>query len=467
MKREPLEGGFRVLTRSRLGWRTTRLAAATFGVLLSCAVVVRADENTAAAAPAVQPRILDQSWGFSSSIVADAGAPPSTIDRTNLAGQARLLAPSMVGLIDRGWSVRVGPSSLVVLPSAFVEATAKYSGTVTFAKDSLNLGNYVAGLPFAQVDAADPDAAAKLILNFDAAAAIDDVEVNWISCDAGTLTAVGLNVEVHLLLDSAKRLSFIGRLERAPMPELQPNRDRVRYKEVAYPLIEPFDKKGVGMVASHYLDHLHPDDTWLYFPQLRRVRRLSTLQRSDPILSQDFDLDSIGGFSGNPAFFDWRLLGEATLLASFHAAEDRRPAKGPATPLLLPGEEWEPRSVWILEGRPKLAGYAYGKRVLYLDKESYRIPVTELYDRAGQLWKAGITAFRAPPALKAPAAPDVARESITSRQFGIFDLRLGRATVCEVPPESRCGSQRCPGWHINEGNVVEDQFSFNANLGGR
>jgi hypothetical protein len=49
--------------------------------------------------------------------------------------------------------------------------------------------------------------------------------------------------------------------------------------------------------------------------------------------------------------------------------------------------------VWVLEGTAKQAQYAYGKRVLFIDKESYYIAYSDIYDKAGQLWKVWINQF--------------------------------------------------------------------------
>src|SRR5207253_720682 len=82
--------------------------------------------------------------------------------------------------------------------------------------------------------------------------------------------------------------------------------------------LEPFDVKGVGFVSSRYLDAAKQDDAWLYLPALRRVRRLSTAQRSDALFGQDTDVDSYGGYAGHIAWMDWRYLGERDLLAVAH-----------------------------------------------------------------------------------------------------------------------------------------------------
>src|SRR5262249_16811302 len=50
-------------------------------------------------------------------------------------------------------------------------------------------------------------------------------------------------------------------------------------------------------------------------------------------------------------------------------------------------DNWEKRKVYVVEGISKLPQYAYSKRVLFIDKESWGIPFSDIYDRSGELWK--------------------------------------------------------------------------------
>src|SRR5439155_17015767 len=50
-------------------------------------------------------------------------------------------------------------------------------------------------------------------------------------------------------------------------------------------------------------------------------------------------------------------------------------------------EVWERRRVHVVEGVSKLSQYAFGKRVIFIDKEAWGIPYSDMYDRGGELWK--------------------------------------------------------------------------------
>ena len=104
--------------------------------------------------------------------------------------------------------------------------------------------------------------------------ATDDIDARNFDADTGTIGTGGseLSIERHFLLDHLRGMSYIGRLYVDPKPAYEPNGDGVRSKQALYPILEPFDLKGVGGLFYRYLDPGKQDDSWLYLPSLRRVR---------------------------------------------------------------------------------------------------------------------------------------------------------------------------------------------------
>jgi hypothetical protein len=199
----------------------------------------------------------------------------------------------------------------------------------------------------------------------------------------------------------------------------------------------------------------------MYLPALRRVRRLSPSQRSEPQLGQDIDQDTFGGFAGNAAWFTWKYVGEKSVLATFHGA---------TIPVVWgesPGDyihdgTWEPRKVWLVEGVSKVPEYAYSKRVLYIDQDTYRIPYSDLYDRSGQLWKASINSFLFANAPTATAKYRVDYEVPYEPSMTMVDMQKAHATACALPGNHFPGEQ---GWYVNVGDkegTTEDQFDVRS-----
>ena len=369
-----------------------------------------------------------------------------------------VVSPGMLWCVRHGLPMRIVAPQSVPLRRAFVAATEKYAAQVRLGADGLTLENYVAGRPFPNPDPADPQVAVKIMQNFSMQSAIDDLDIRNFDADTGPIsTTRPLQIERHFLIEHFRRLQYRGRLYVDPKPTI-PNTEGFNYKETLHPLIEPFDLKGVGSTSYRYLDPSRQDDTWLYLPSLRRVRRFSTTQRSDALFGQDTDVDSYAGYAGQIAWMDWRLLGERPMLAAFHTTHFPVKWTEGAADWAFDGE-WEKRDVWVLEGRSKLPQYAYSKRVLYVDKEVFVIVYSDMYDRGGELWKIWINNWR----FDYEAYPGAPRyEEITPfiPSIVMVDMQLEHATRASTPSHRFPGE---PGWYWHQGEqsgTTESQFTI-------
>jgi hypothetical protein len=384
-------------------------------------------------------------------------------------------AEKIVGLVSPGveWSVRNGmdmeivPYEKIPLPSDYQVATAKYADQCSL-NDRLVLENWVAGRPFPVVDTSDPMAPAKIMYNFQNTHYFsDDLNLHLVDADTGALYTDSkgnkhYDVERHFVSDWLRVLQYTGRIQHEPIPAFTDNADETFRKSGLYPLIEPFDLKGVGGVSYRYLDLVRQDDTWLYLPFVRRVRRMSSAQRSDALFGQDIDVDSYGGYAGQIPWFDWKFIGEKPMLASLHGV------RLPPEPCVTDGgmtfcENWELRpAVYIIEGTAKVSNYAYSKRLIYVDKETYFIVYSDLYDKGGELWKTVMQSIRTS---KRPN-PSVDYEYEEPRMFiyafSVIDIQLLHGTRAAIPgiafPDE-------PGWYIDIGfdkpeSAAEDWFTI-------
>ncbi len=395
---------------------------------------------------------------FASAAHAEEPVPGTVVSRDNSASVAEVLGPSIQWSIARGLRMQVIAPEPIPMEPARLEATQKYSPQCTLSSSKNKVDNYVAGLPFPLVAQNDPDVAIKLMFNFENRIVVDDMEVRNFECDTGGLDIErGLNVERHFVMGHFRRLYYVSRLYHEPKPSW-PTEGGIRYREVLHPILEPFDLKGIGITYNRYLDPYRQDDSWLYYPLLKRVRRLSSAQRSDALFGQDADIDSYGGYAGNPAWMTWRLLGTKRILAPMHTSHfPARWSDGAAN--FIFDDTWEIREVFVLEGTPRLPGYAYGKRILYLDRQSFVIAYTEMYDQTGVLWKAWINQWkigRKPFPAARRAVYDYEQQFIPA--LSIFDMQLEHATRCLLPSPSVPGEE---GWYFNFGaaeGTVEEVF---------
>jgi len=362
-----------------------------------------------------------------------------------------LVSPGVEILVRRGMELRIVPYRPVELRPSVKAATEQYAAQASLDANGVLTG-WVAGLPFPRIDPSDPQAGTKVMYNVNRTPNLtDDLGLHLIESASGTLSKPGeegrFDVERHFTIDWLRMLRYAGRLEIEPKPTIADNPDGVFQKMAQYPFLEPFDLKGTGLLSFRYLDPSKQDDTWLYMPALRRVRRLSSSQRSDALFGQDIDLDSYNVYSGDVSWFTWRLLGEKQMLGSMHG--ENMPPK----PCTRDGgatfcDAWEMRPVFVIEGSSKLPGYAYSKRVLFVDKETFLPLYSDVYDASGELWKTMVQSIRVARKPNPDAALEYPDEMPFIYGFAMVDLQLLHGTRSAIP-----GTQfrEEPGWYFNMG----------------
>jgi outer membrane lipoprotein-sorting protein len=119
---------------------------------------------------------------------------------------------------------------------------------------------------------------------------------------------------------------------------------------------EPADVKGTA-----FLSHTHavkPDDQWLYLPALKRVKRISSSNKSGPFMGSEFAYEDIA--SQEVAKYTYKYLGE---------------------------EEIDGRKMFINELYPQYKKSGYTRQVAWVDQERYVLLKVEFYDRKNTLLK--------------------------------------------------------------------------------
>jgi len=196
-----------------------------------------------------------------------------------------------------------------------------------------------------------------------------------------------------------------------------PNPDEVAGKTLGYGLA-PYDVVGIATLGWSYLDPDKWDSRWAYIPVIRRVRRLNAANTSDGFLGSYWSPSDAGLFAGKIQYFDWKLIGSREALVPYTLPTPKyweKSERGFVLPAnenvaIMPwpgknkkftesGQQWSgaawwpvnlhvaKRPVWILEMTPKDPYFAYGRQILWIDKDLYRAYYKEVYDRSGEYWK--------------------------------------------------------------------------------
>jgi len=398
--------------------------------------------------------------------------PGDTVTKENMAQAEDLLIPLTRWMVNHGMPMKVIETRHYEWPKAYKEATEKYSGQVKLSEDGREMFNYVAGAPFPSIDINDPLAGYKVMWNVQQKPYyIDNVGTEWI------VELINVKGEIERTYGSAfwRRMMWTGRLYNDPKPVV-PHNPPLRYTEQWGPVFIPNDLKGAGTLNMQYLPADVPDDSYMYLPELRRVRRLSVSNRSDAFWGTDYDIDSIWAWNAKIGYWNFRVLAHKQILELVRSGKygDRSiwcaPRDGQhGFVAALPCTKWEKRWVWIVEGVPTgYSQYAYGKKIVYADEEMLGNPMLENYDQGGELWKYFFNVFdiTKKPYDGYPSRPlEGAKYNYTDEWFfapnGMMgDVQLNHASPWDAPSGYTKPADWRNEWYFNESVRINTPETF-------
>jgi hypothetical protein len=164
---------------------------------------------------------------------------------------------------------------------------------------------------------------------------------------------------------------------------------RGEYSAYVMRWLSPQDSNGNVISNITYLDPSDSTQTFLYFNQLRRIRKLSAEDTQDPFLGADFIIDDGFGFSQklSPQRFPYKyeIIAEREYLVPTYTWDGS--AYYTSKELELRDAEFERRPVYVIQMIQQDPNYVYSKRLIYVDKETFHIIYIENYDRKGRLYR--------------------------------------------------------------------------------
>jgi len=120
---------------------------------------------------------------------------------------------------------------------------------------------------------------------------------------------------------------------------------------------EPKDVEGTAMLT--FTHGLEPDDQWLYLPSIKRVKRISSRNKSGPFMGSEFAFEDLG--SQEIEKYTYKYLRDEPC-----------------------GEGYE---CFVVERYPQYENSGYTRQISWIDKEHYRNIKVEYYDRKDSLLK--------------------------------------------------------------------------------
>jgi len=122
--------------------------------------------------------------------------------------------------------------------------------------------------------------------------------------------------------------------------------------------LSPPEVKGVGFLAWSYPDK--DDDQWLYLPELKRVRQISTNTRKQSFQGSDFSYEDLQLFD---EIRDWT-------------------EKDATSKLVKEGEVVDGVACVVIELTPQGKDYQYSRFVVWLDRKDSTFRKVEFYDKS-------------------------------------------------------------------------------------
>ena len=120
----------------------------------------------------------------------------------------------------------------------------------------------------------------------------------------------------------------------------------------------PADVKNTSFMDWSYGDSGKDDDMWIYLPALKKVKRISSGNKSDYFMGSDFTYDDLG---------------------------DRKPEED--THKIIKEETVNGKDCYVVESIPKDSDSAYSKTLTWVVKGSWVGAKKEFYDTDGELLK--------------------------------------------------------------------------------
>lgn len=119
---------------------------------------------------------------------------------------------------------------------------------------------------------------------------------------------------------------------------------------------QPRDVKGTAFLSFSHA--LKPDDQWMYLPSLKRVKRISSRNKSGPFMGSEFSFEDLSSFELEKYTYNF-----------------------------VKEESCQLGNCFVVEQFPKDKTSGYTKRVVWIDSSEYRIGKIDFYDRKEQLLK--------------------------------------------------------------------------------
>ncbi|MHC8380906.1 DUF1329 domain-containing protein [Pseudomonas sp. LB3P14] len=163
--------------------------------------------------------------------------------------------------------------------------------------------------------------------------------------------------------------------------------------KMLYDVLTPPSRAGEMYLVHGYLDK--PQDSWIYFPGQRRVRRAPSFAYDNPIAGTDslYFVDQINMFTGAMDRYDFKLIGKKEMMVPYNSYKlvdksNKYENLMGQDYLNRDAQRYEQHRVWVVEATVKAdKRHSFAKRVFFVDEDSWALLHVDMYDAKGNLWR--------------------------------------------------------------------------------
>ena len=401
-------------------------------------------------------------WGASGGDGADL-KPGDVLNQSNWQKAEKLLPPEILEHYKKGdyanpivdW-----PPEVFNWPPDFLEATEKNAGQFSIGPhgDIIDTTTgkqppYIFGLPYPKIDAADPQAAIKILWNF--------FYRTWYFGNLHAQSQVNWVAPRGLERRTDQDVNFMY-YDGVPKDERPENEQNFSTQQLIF-VTSPSDLNGTAALTWRYRDPTKRDSAWTYVPALRRVRAISPSNRSDGFLGSDMAQDDGPFFDGKPEDFDWTVQGQVDQLRFV----DPLNLQGKSDHFWIPtggwrvnwpedlkmigymdpnwkGVGWAPlsgalakRRFWVISGVPKDKYYLFGRLEMYIDTVTFQGAWDRKFSWQGELLNTmQVMSFIPLPSKRPDGHVDYNQGSNMAFQC-VESIKRGQATVAGIKSDPK------------------------------
>ncbi|MEM1112824.1 MAG: DUF1329 domain-containing protein [Pseudomonadota bacterium] len=213
-------------------------------------------------------------------------------------------------------------------------------------------------------------------------------------------------------------------------------------------IMAPARLEGDILLVHENIDQkAEPRNAWVYNAGQRRVRRAPNVAYDGPGNASEAlrTADDLDGYNGAPDRYDWKLLGKREMYVGYNSYKLNDKSLSYAD-IIMPGHinpahtRYELHRTWVVEATLKEgARHIYGRRMFYIDEDSWSILLKDQYDGRGELWRVGQSFGVYHYNAKVPWGAEVLNDLISNRYLltGLDNEVKGYAYIWDLDADPR------------------------------